>query len=207
MASRGPIYPPRNDSLSIGNKFVSAGLTECDIGSPFPVPVSPLLESHQSPRNSSRGSQYRADADADHSVIEQDLQRNLALGDSLEESRRTKDSSAIDSALAAYWKGNPWHSFVWDILGFVVALCFLGTSNSVFIFSQLSRLSRLMGGLVLGVCVAKLNGKPETAWSKHVIQATKVAPSIWPILFSGLLGNAIRTFADWRAEIGVTLLV
>ena len=60
---------------------------------------------------------------------------------------------------------------------------------------------------VLGVCVADLKDKPESAWSKRVIDATRIAPSIWPIVFSGILGNSIRALADWRVERGISLLV
>lgn len=59
----------------------------------------------------------------------------------------------------------------------------------------------------LGACVVNLRGKEESNWSIKVIQATKIGPSIWPILFSGILGAAIRSFADRRAEHGVTLMV
>lgn len=61
--------------------------------------------------------------------------------------------------------------------------------------------------LVLGACVASLKDKPESAFSNRVVQATRIAPSIWPIVFSGMLGNAVRAFADWRVERGVELLV
>ncbi|ORY04463.1 hypothetical protein BCR34DRAFT_572675 [Clohesyomyces aquaticus] len=60
--------------------------------------------------------------------------------------------------------------------------------------------------LALGICVARLEGKPESPWSSRVIQATRIAPSIWPIIFSGVLGTAIKAFADWKAERGVSLL-
>ena len=59
----------------------------------------------------------------------------------------------------------------------------------------------------LGACIVNLRGKEESDWSIKVIQATKIGPSIWPILFSGILGAAIRAFADRRAEHGVTLMV
>ncbi|KAH7116148.1 hypothetical protein B0J11DRAFT_118506 [Dendryphion nanum] len=59
---------------------------------------------------------------------------------------------------------------------------------------------------VLGACVADLNGLPQTKWSRRVIQATNIAPSLWPIIFSSVLGNAVRTVADWRVERGVSLL-
>ena len=60
---------------------------------------------------------------------------------------------------------------------------------------------------VLGVCIAALKDKPEGAWSKGVIDVTRIAPSIWPIVFSGILGNSIRTLADWQLERGISLLV
>jgi hypothetical protein len=61
--------------------------------------------------------------------------------------------------------------------------------------------------VALGACVASLEGKTATNWSFRVIQATKIAPSVWPIVFSGVLGNAVRSFADWTVERGVSLLV
>jgi hypothetical protein len=52
-----------------------------------------------------------------------------------------------------------------------------------------------------------LIGKEESAWSLRVIRATQIAPSIWPIAFSGVLVNAVRSFADWRIERGILLMV
>jgi hypothetical protein len=60
---------------------------------------------------------------------------------------------------------------------------------------------------VLGVFVANLKGQPQSDLSTRVIQATQIAPSLWPILFSGVLGNAVRALADWRAERGIDILV
>jgi hypothetical protein len=37
--------------------------------------------------------------------------------------------------------------------------------------------------------------------------ATRIAPSLWPVLFSGVLGNAVRALADWRVEHGIDLIV
>lgn len=83
------------------------------------------------------------------------------------------------------WNGLPAWMLTWELLGIVISILFL----------------------VLGACVAHLKGQTESEWSKRVIQATRIAPSIWPILFSGVLGNAVRRFANWRAERGVRLLV
>jgi hypothetical protein len=60
---------------------------------------------------------------------------------------------------------------------------------------------------VFGAFVASLEEKPESSLSAKVIQATQIAPSLWPILFSGVLGNIIRVIADWRAESGIPLMV
>ena len=84
-----------------------------------------------------------------------------------------------------YWRGSPSYLLTWEVLGIVIAVLFL----------------------ILGGFVAKLRGQIESEWSKQVVQATRIAPSIWPILFSGILGNAIRQFANWRAERGIHLLV
>jgi hypothetical protein len=60
---------------------------------------------------------------------------------------------------------------------------------------------------VLGAFVAHLKGQEQSAWSLRVLQVTKLAPSLWPIFFSGVLGNAVRALADWRVERGVDLMV
>lgn len=31
-----------------------------------------------------------------------------------------------NSATRTFWKGNPWHSLIWDGLGIIVSICFLG---------------------------------------------------------------------------------
>jgi hypothetical protein len=66
---------------------------------------------------------------------------------------------------------------------------------------------KLIKSTVHGAFVVNLKDQPQTDWSTRIIQATRIAPSIWPVLFSGVIGNAVRRFADWRAERGVPLLV
>lgn len=61
--------------------------------------------------------------------------------------------------------------------------------------------------IALGTCLASLEDTAETSWSIRVVQASKIAPSIWPIVFSGVLGNAMRAYADYRVERGISLLV
>lgn len=99
------------------------------------------------------------------------------------------------------WKGNAWYALTWEVLGIVVAICFLSKSCAQYTQS-ITNVS-----VVLGAFVVHLNDQQESAWSIRVIQATRLAPSLWPILFSGVLGNAIRALADWHVERGVDLLV
>lgn len=101
------------------------------------------------------------------------------------ESVDTLDKSANDSTNRVFWKGLPAWALTWEALGIAISVLFL----------------------VLGACVAHLQGKTESDWSKRVVQATRIAPSVWPILFSGVLGNAVRRFAGWRVERGIRLLV
>ncbi|KAF1846268.1 uncharacterized protein K460DRAFT_406484 [Cucurbitaria berberidis CBS 394.84] len=92
--------------------------------------------------------------------------------------------ATTDSSTRVHWKGNPRYHLTWEIIGVLVSVCFL----------------------ILGGFVANLEAKPQSSWSTRIIQATQIAPSLWPILFSGVLGNAIRAFADWRVERGIPLL-
>ena len=101
------------------------------------------------------------------------------------ESVATTDKPAPDSPARVYWKGSPVYALTWELLGIVISVLFL----------------------ILGALVASLQGQNESRWSKQIVQATRVAPSIWPILFSGVLGNAVRQFAHWRVERGIRLLV
>ncbi|KAJ0345992.1 hypothetical protein KNSL1_007902 [Colletotrichum chrysophilum] len=36
--------------------------------------------------------------------------------------------------------------------------------------------------------------------------ATELAPSLWPVIFSGVIGNALKAYANWRVEKGTSLL-
>lgn len=83
------------------------------------------------------------------------------------------------------WKGISASALTWELLGIIISILFL----------------------TLGACVTSLRGETESEWSKRILQVTRIAPSVWPILFSGVLGNAVRRFANWRAERGARLLV
>jgi hypothetical protein len=57
----------------------------------------------------------------------------------------------------------------------------------------------------LGIAVIKLKGQPESDWSDKVVSATRIAPSLFPILFSAVLGNALKVWAHFKVERGSTL--
>jgi hypothetical protein len=54
----------------------------------------------------------------------------------------------------------------------------------------------------LGIAVIRLKGQPESRWSDKVVSATKIAPSLFPILFSAVLGNALKVWAHYKVERG-----
>jgi len=101
------------------------------------------------------------------------------------ESVNATDISTSGNAPHVLLKGTPAYALTWDFLGILISILFL----------------------ILGAFVVSLRSQIESEWSKRIIQATRIAPSIWPILFSGILGNAVRQFANWRAERGIRLLV
>jgi hypothetical protein len=102
------------------------------------------------------------------------------------------------------WKGLPFYTLVWEVLGIVHCILDMFLRS---ITSKRTKYHPANDVIVLGACVASLKGKSESRWSSQVVQATKVAPSPWPIAFSGILGSALRALADWRVERGVPLLV
>jgi tetrahydromethanopterin S-methyltransferase subunit C len=66
---------------------------------------------------------------------------------------------------------------------------------------------RLTGCVALGICVAALKSKHDSAWPNHVIQAPQIAPSIWPLVLSAIFGNDVKALANGKVERGVPLLV
>jgi hypothetical protein len=57
----------------------------------------------------------------------------------------------------------------------------------------------------LGIAVIKLKGQEESGWSEKVISATRIAPSLFPILFSAVLGNALKVWAHFKVERGASV--
>jgi peptidoglycan/LPS O-acetylase OafA/YrhL len=58
-----------------------------------------------------------------------------------------------------------------------------------------------------GFVFISLNHKEQTNWSDTVIQFSRIMPTLWPIVFAAILGNAIKWFAYWRLESSIELQV
>lgn len=78
---------------------------------------------------------------------------------------------------------------------------------AVFIKSTGTNYLNANENVALGACLTSLECETESKLSVRVLQASKVAPSVWPVVFSGVLGSAVRAFADYKVERGVSLMV
>jgi ABC-type sugar transport system permease subunit len=56
--------------------------------------------------------------------------------------------------------------------------------------------------LVLGITALTLDGKSVSRWGNNIVRATLLGPSVFPIVFAGLVGRFMRSIALWRAEHG-----
>ncbi|KAK2774983.1 hypothetical protein FQN52_000195 [Onygenales sp. PD_12] len=54
--------------------------------------------------------------------------------------------------------------------------------------------------LVLGILAIRLDGKQISGYGEKIVQATKLGPSIFPIVFAAIVGNMLRRYALWRVE-------
>lgn len=76
-----------------------------------------------------------------------------------------------------------WHEFAPEFTNLLLTVAFVG----------------------LGIAVIKLRGQLESDWSDKVVSATKIAPSLFPILFSAVLGNTLKVWAHYKVERGATI--
>lgn len=60
--------------------------------------------------------------------------------------------------------------------------------------------------LAFGIAVIKLKGQPQSPWTDTVDEATRLVPTLFPILFSSVLGNSLKNFAHFKLERGATIL-
>jgi hypothetical protein len=58
---------------------------------------------------------------------------------------------------------------------------------------------------VFGVCALQLDGKPLSDYGSHIVNAAKLGPTIFPIIFAAVVGRLMKSLALWRAEKGTNL--
>jgi hypothetical protein len=54
---------------------------------------------------------------------------------------------------------------------------------------------------------AKLSQVTNEALNTHLMNAAKLGPTVFPVLFAGIVGNTIRHFTRWKAERSSTIEV
>ncbi|KAH8653569.1 hypothetical protein BX600DRAFT_515834 [Xylariales sp. PMI_506] len=79
------------------------------------------------------------------------------------------------------------------------------TDFSYYFMSSLSVVLPLLF-LILGIGIALLEGKKTTSSWSAVDQATKVAISVWPIVFAAVVAQCLKTWAAFRVERGIKLM-
>ncbi|KAI8270934.1 hypothetical protein K4K58_006729 [Colletotrichum sp. SAR11_239] len=87
------------------------------------------------------------------------------------------ESRHVQDSSLINWNGLPWYRFLGDFLSMLLAICFIGW----FPLLDLRDTGNLTG-------------------------STELAPSLWPVIFSGVIGNALKAYANWRVEKGTSLL-
>jgi hypothetical protein len=162
--------------------------------------TSRLLEPRETPRTTAHHNNDTKGPVTDHqgdytSYDQVNLRASYEDGKAANDERYT-------SSTAVLWKGLPRYLLTWELVSITLSLCFLGLRIIPYLNCNIAN-----NVAALGASLASLQGKPESPWSARVMQASRIAPSIWPIVFSGVLGNAMRAFADYRVERGVSLLV
>ena len=63
----------------------------------------------------------------------------------------------------------------------------------------------LTNSSVLGAFVVRLRDQPESNWGDIILQSTKVAPTIWPIVFAAVVGGMLKASAHHKVQQGASL--
>jgi hypothetical protein len=92
-----------------------------------------------------------------------------------------------------------------DIFLFLVTLGFIGEQG---IRTSLT-LPKLTFGrychTALGTLVIILRDDIESQWGNQVLEAVKVSPTLWPLVFAAVIGSRLRASAHKKAQHGTTL--
>jgi hypothetical protein len=87
---------------------------------------------------------------------------------------------------------------VMHALDLVIAPSISASSNHMLIETKLTH-------AVLASCALALDSQPLSPWGQRIVEATKLGPTVYPIIFAGLVGRLMKSMALWRAERGANL--
>lgn len=59
--------------------------------------------------------------------------------------------------------------------------------------------------IALGALAIILRGSSESKWGNSVLEATKVAPTVWPIVFAAIISSSLRALAHRKVQRGTTI--
>jgi len=59
--------------------------------------------------------------------------------------------------------------------------------------------------IALGVLIILLRDQPESTWGNRVLEAVKVSPTVWPLVFAAVIGSRLKASAHRKVEQGATL--
>lgn len=140
-------------------------------------------------------------ADGDPFLASQDGEQNSDSSITEVQSFAENNFAPKQAEFSVLHRSSGWHLLLPELLNLVFATLFWGMkaprSFAIPEFLQL--------GTVLAISIISLKDKPESPWATKVVEATRIAPSLWPVLFAVILGNAIKCYARWRAENGIAL--
>jgi hypothetical protein len=60
----------------------------------------------------------------------------------------------------------------------------------------------------VGLLIAHIDGEPSQSMEAMAIQnALQVAVSVWPVTFAAIVAQSLRTYATYKVERGIRLMV
>lgn len=88
-----------------------------------------------------------------------------------------------------------------------IPFIFLGkfTLSLESVLSSVSTIHGLISASGLASLVIAINGYEVNDRGNAVVQATRLGPTVFPIVFAAIVGSLMRSYALWRAQNGATL--
>lgn len=109
------------------------------------------------------------------------------------------NTSQNDSVTAVFRR--PLLTFIWNCVQVFAPIAFIGKKA----LGVMKSLTNWLAGLA--VASALLDGKPESPTGRNVQAALLLSPTIFPIVFTALVGNFMKVLALYRSQTGLEIRV